>query len=502
MPVVTVTGGSGQPDIRLTFDASTTATAARSLGYLISQEFGGSTATDVSSTQNSGGFSSSGTSDGYLIISEAGTTDYPYGMKAIVTTAQAVVFGGSPDGQQVLSQGDLTYGTSFQGGEIVLAGGSNTIGLYAGLNTVYGGSGSDTINVLADTTGTVNGGLSMIYAGTGTTAVNIASGTASVIGSVAPSSTLTVGDNSSDSYVNGGFGTLTEYDAAGTVFGGASGGNVIIGSSSAAATITGGGTNDYIETYSAGSVVTAADDGTTVNVHSGDETINGGYGTTTINIAAGTGTVAVNGGSGVFQVNVSSGEVSFTGGAASGTFLGGAGPDTVSGGQGTLYATAGSGYLQGGTDGNNTIIGGSGNSTLVGAGNNDYLQAGSGNTSLIGSTGPHVYSLLQAGNGSDTLVGTTSADGTTNFSFANVTGTSLYEIDNFNPSTVSGTTGDNIFLASQADANQFVMNATQVGADVVTFINGGPMFDLKNTTIATNGDVNGTNTTLASHVKG
>ena len=502
MAVVTVTGGAGQSAIRLTFDAGANTIAARSLGYLISQEFSGATATDVSATQNTGGSTSSGTPGGYLVITEGGTTDMPFGMKAIVTTGgPTTVFGGSADGQQVLSQGNLSYTTFNQGGEIVLASGTNHVGLLAGSNTVYGGSGTDDVSVVANAQGTVQGGLSTIYAGDGSTAVNVESGLISVVGSMSVTATLSIVGSEVGSYVNGGFGTLVDFSAAGTVFGGASGGNVIVGSTTDAATITGGGPNDYIEGNSAGTVITAADDGTTVNIHSSDETVNGGYGTTTINIGAGTGTVAVNAGSGAFAVNVATGSVSFTGGAGGGTFLGGAGPDTVSGGQGTIYATASAGYLQGGTDGNNTIIGGSGNSTLVGAGNNDYLQAGSGNTSLIGSVGSNVYSNLTAGNGSDTLVGNASPDGATTFNFTQVTGTSLYEIDNFNAATVGGANYDNIYLANQADVNQFVVNATQVGSDVVTTVNGA-VFDLKNTTIAANGTVNNTNTTLADHVKG
>ncbi len=502
MAVVTVTGGAGQMDIRLTFDASANTAAARSLGYLISQEFSSATATQVSSTQNPGGFSTSSATGGYLIVTEGGTTDYAYGIKAIVTTgAPTTVWGGASDGQQVLSQGNLSYTTAYQGGEVVLASGTNHVGLLAGMNTVYGGSGSDDISVVSDLNGTVKGGLSTIYAGDGSTVVDVESGLISVVGSLSSTATLTVEGAIAGSYVYGGFGTLSDAGAVGTVIGGAAGGNAIVGSSTGAATIMGGGTNDYLEGNSAGTVITAADDGTTVDVHSGDETINGGYGTTTINIGAGSGTVAVNAGSGAFAVNVASGLVSFTGGAGGGTFFGGTGPDTVSGGQGTLYATAGSGYLQGGTDGNNTIIGGSGNSTLAGAGNNDYLQAGSGNTSLIGSVGSNVYSNLTAGNGSDTLVGNTSADGATTFNFSQITGTSLYEIDNFNAATIPGGNYDNIYFANQADANQFVVNATQVGSDVVTSVNGAT-FDLKNTMINANGTINNTNSTLSDHVKG
>ena len=505
MAVVTVTGGLAQPAIRVNFDASRTTTEARSLGYLISQEFKSASATYVSSTQNTGGVSTTDASGAgrYLIIDTPGTLDVAEGFKAITVVSPATVSGGSSEGQQVIAQGDFTYGTTFQGGEIVVSGGDNTIGLFAGLNTVYGGSGSDTINVLSDYSGSSLSGLTTIYAGDGATQVNVASGAISVVGSVSATATLLVEDGGgSAAYVDGGFGRLVDYDAAGTVIGGAAGSNVIVGSHALPVTITGGGTNDYLEGNTAGTMINAADDGTLVDVFSGGETVNSGYGTTTINVGAGPGTVTINGGSGAFQISVASGEVSFTGGVGGGTFFGGAGPDTVIGGEGSIYATAGSGYLQGGSDGNNTIIGGSGNSTLAGAGNGDYLQAGSGNTSLIGSTGAN-YSMLVAGTGSDTLVGTANASGVTNFSFTQVSGVSgsNYEIDHFNPSTVSGSTGENIYVANPTDALYVISHAVQVGADVVTSLNGSSTITLANTTIDASGRINGTDQTLAGHIK-
>ncbi len=505
---VTVTGGAGKAPINLTFGDSRTAVAAESLSHIISNEFAAMPATYATPP----GFSSSGAPNGYVVIDTPGTMDSPFGEKAITVTQPATVFGGAADGQQVLAQGDLSYSTSYQNGEILLGEGANTVTVFEGLNTVYGGNGSDTINVLANFNGTVNGGVTTIYAGSGTTAVTDASGLASVVGSTSASGMLTVNDADQPSTVDGGFGTLVEFSAAGIALGGQAGGNVIIGSNVSPVTITGGGTGNLLDGESAGTVITGGDGNDTINVSSADETVNVGYGPTTVNIYAGSGTVTATGGVGVGQVNVDTGAVSFQGGAGNTVISLSndsdptmAGYGTIVGGYGSLYVSVAGGdtgtvSIQGGTAGNNDLFGGAGNTTLVGGGNSDFIQAGTGNTSLVGTNLSGDYSMLVAGNGADTLTGSTASSSTTDFNFSAVTTTGqTYLINNFLPTPMPGTSGDNIYFGNQADAAAFVMNATQVGPNVTTTV-GGNTYILSNTTLKPDGTINGT--PLSSHVAG
>ena len=478
--VVTVTGGAGKPAISLSFGDSRTAVAAQSVASIISNEFSGAAASYATAPGTT-------TSSGYAVINVPGTSDNDADAQAVVATQPATILGGGVD-QFFLAQGDISYTTASQNGEIVVADGSNSIGIFAGLNTIYGGTGSDTINVLANFNGTVTGGVTTIYAGSGTTTINGSSGSLDVIGSDSVTGMLTVLDGDAVSTVNGGAGTLSEYAAAGLAIGGAAGGNTIDGSNVAPVTIVGGGVGNTLNGDFAGTMITAGLGNDTITASTGDESIVGGAGSSTVNIYAGTGTVAVFGGAGAEQVNVNTGSVSFTGGAGSASFnVGDSGGGTINGGSGSLYVSVSGGdtsamSVQGGSSGSNDLFGGAGATTLVGGGNNDYIVAGSGNTSLVGSQGAGVYSLLVAGSGNDTLVGNANANGTTNFSFDAVSGftNQQYTINNFDGTAVPGATnGDNIYLMNYS-------SIVQNGANVVIKLNaaGTSQITLTNTTVS------------------
>ena len=488
MVALTVTGGANHPPVQLTFGPSSNTIAAESLAYMMSQQFGSAPATLTSQTPD---LSALNVGSGYLIadtsIGSSGNPVKVSGFQAITFKAAATVVGGtSADNPNVVAgNAGLNYVTSGDGATIALGGGSNVIGLMGSGNTVYGGSGHDTIGISAADT---------VFAGTGSTLIDLGASTvmgttpagSDIIGSQSPTSTLSVGGGNFAVTVSGGFGTLNASDAAGLYVGGAAGSNTIIGSSIAPVTIYGGGTNDLLESSSANSVIYGVGDGTLIDVYASNDTIYGGYGTSTINIGAGL-TDSIVGGYGSTTINLGAGSsVDVTGNSGALTFnddAPGSGNSTIVGGTGTIDAHGYFTSAVGGSGGANIIVNnGSQFALLQGGSTGDYIQAGSGNTTLIAGPGSET---LAAGSGADTMIGNADPSASTFFKFFDTSTAPNYTIDNF------GTSPSNtIYVTSQADVNYILASQAVSGGSTVAHLNANTTITLANTTVTlTSNDV-------------
>jgi hypothetical protein len=285
----------------------------------------------------------------------------------------------------------------------------------AGFQTVYGGSGNDTL--------TDSGADDItIYGGSGNDSIVGGSGHSVIYGEA--------GNNT----LSGGSGSATLFGGSGSdsITGGSGGSNAIYLYAVPAHVSAGGGTGNVLDA----SAVTAALD---LDVN-GFQTVYGGSGNDTltdsgagdITIFAGNGNDSIVGGSGHSVIHGGTGADTLSGGSGSATIFGGSGVDSISGGSGgnnAIYlqnATALSGSFTASGSGNvlhaeactanlnlnlnltslgfQTIYDGSGNDTLTYSGTGSItLHAGSGND-RIDTSASGGDNVIYSGTGDDTII--------------------------------------------------------------------------------------------------
>ena len=280
-----------------------------------------------------------------------------------------LIYGDSPNqtmgGNDTIFSGDgpdTIYGgsggnsiTALGGNDLIYGGaGSNTIQGGSGNDTIYGGSGSYSINCgLGDDVIYGNGGSGTIHGGSGNDVINCASATSSV---------QIYGDSGSD--------TITGSNHGDTIYGGSGGSNVIYGGSGGNV-IYGGGSGDLL--YGG----------------DGSNTIYGGPGSETLCGGAGTDVPSVPPLGPISSYSTATGSPASRG---SNLLVGGSGPDMI----------------YGDSSGHNTLEAGAGNDTLYAGTAGDYLAAGAGVDALYGGPGNDSFQLLFSPAGHqqpDTIVG-------------------------------------------------------------------------------------------------
>ena len=294
--IVTVTGGSGDPAIKLHFDAAGLAERdAKALAYAISQTYTSATYDDPAHPVHG---SNNG---GYLIVDKqavhAGKPVDARGFDAIVVANSAgpatVIGGGSTDQTVLASDGGLVFRAQTGNSTVDAGGGANKITFGTGddeflstdgNNTVFAGSGSDTIAAGRGTNRIVLGSGSAQVISTGTDHIILGSGTETVTSGAGPGGVFITGASSvsgsgynltfiggtSAATITGGAGSYSIHGGAGGgVFNGASGGDNSIVGGSGAVTIRGGGAGDTLMGGAANDLIQAG---------AGNETLGGGRG--------------------------------------------------------------------------------------------------------------------------------------------------------------------------------------------------------------------------------
>jgi Ca2+-binding RTX toxin-like protein len=347
---VTISGGSGQPPVSLTYDANDAALLnATALAATLS-------ATYPSPIYYNPQNPVSGFNGGELIIQQAnasgGTID-ARGFDAVIDQNNGVastVNGGFAANQIVLAgDGGLTF-HSFGGNATVVAGGGDNMISFAnqgGNEVVYTSIGNDT--VIAGL------GNATISAGAGINKIVLGAGAAQVI-------------STGQDHINLGSGTTT-------VSAGAGGSDYIVGAQS----VSGSG---YNLTFVGGDLAS---------------TIKGGAGSYSITGGAG---------GGWFQGG-SAGNNSILGGAGAVTIFGGGAGDTLFGGSGggRIFAGAGNETLGGG-GANTTLFGGTGSDSLLVGSGDETVRAGLGSDTIqftANEGGYGVRDVLQDFNSSDVI---------------------------------------------------------------------------------------------------
>lgn len=161
----------------------------------------------------------------------------------------------------------------------------------------------------------------------------------------------------------------------------------------------------------------------------------------------------------------SAARTNITGGAGNDIITGGSAGDSLLGGGGddVIAAGAGANTVNGGT-GNDTItvVGSSGANSLVGGDGNDTITGGSGDDTITGGDGSD--SIILTSGGTDTLIfGTSGSDTITGFTAGAATVSGYDKID------VNGTGATLTSLGIAADA--FTMTASTNGANVTFQVN-------------------------------
>ncbi len=358
---------------------------------------------------------------------------------------------GSTVGSDSLSAGNGTSNVLYAraDNDTMLGGSGSSLFEVAGADTVNLASGNDTVAIGPATMGEVDTAHAYITGGSGETLV-YGGGNAS---------TLTASTGSDTVFANAGGGVFA---------GGSAGSNILVGGAGAV-TLSAAGAGNYLQGSITGadSLVGGSASSVTMVAEAAGDTVVGGSGNNTIDLIGAADTVNLGSGAATVQVNTGgyvaggSGSLYFVGGSAASTVMGGAGTETIFAGSGGGYFTAGA------SGGANVMIGGSGAATLVGSagayikGNYaavaDLLQAGGGNETLA------------AGLGADTMVAGTGADV---FSFTNDLAGQGYTI-------IGYTTGDALYVRSQADISAALASATVSGGSTAVLLADGSRVTLK-----------------------
>ncbi len=338
---VTVTGGTGQPAISLTYDANDAAFLnAQALAATIDATFTSPIYYDPNNTVSGG-------DGGYLIVQQqfAQNVIDGKGFGAIVDqnngVASTVLGGASATGQIVLAgDGGLTF-DGFGGNITVAAGGGNNFinfGNFGGNDVVYTSIGDDTIK-----TGSAN---ATVSAGAGNNQIALGSGAVQILST--GSDVIKLGDGTASVTV------------------GAGGSDIIVGSTN----YSGSGYN--------------------LQFIGGDlsSTVRGGEGSYSIFGGAGGGSFT-GGSAGYNSIQGGSGAVTIKGGGAGDTLGGGTGGGKIYAGGGNETLTGGgSNILLAGGTGNDTFLVGQGDETVRGGTGGDLFQftngvGGNGVTDVI-----------------------------------------------------------------------------------------------------------------------
>jgi Ca2+-binding RTX toxin-like protein len=317
----------------------------------------------------------------------------------------------------------------------------------AGIATVVGGSGKDTLDANAFTQALVlDGGQgdNSLFGGAGNDSLISYDGADALDGGVGIDTMI--GGKGSDTYYLGDDDEwIVENEATGA------GANYIIVQDNVSSynTLTGGGDATFVVSALVEQIGTDGNDtlvGTplkdTISGLGGDDVITGDRGADSLlggdgndSISGGGASDTILGGANNDTLLGDAGSDSIEGGDGTDSIFGGADNDTILGNNGndTLLGEAGSDSILGG-DGFDSILGGADNDTILGGNDNDTILGGDGNDSILGGIG---NDSLIAGTGIDTLDG---EDGDDTF-VADATGTSRFlggdGNDNFRFSTPS-----------------------------------------------------------------
>ncbi|MCT8266400.1 DUF1565 domain-containing protein [Afifella sp. JA880] len=301
-------------------------------------------------------------------------------------------------------------------------GGSDLIDSGFAADTIYGGSGADTISGKADW---LSGDLIPDFEKSDVIMVTDADSTASVEYD-AKTGMLAIDANGDDSIdatmtlksgLNGTFsidddGTIT-FKAAptggggddGDIGGGTTGGeedDKLTGTDNAD-TMSGGGGNDEIEGGGGNDTLFSGEGNDTVDGGDGDDMVFGGVGDDVV--TGGAGNDQAYGGTGNDDIDGGDGDDFLGGGEGNDTIIGGAGNDVLFGGRPGLGADANDAFYAG--DGDDQGFAGDGDDIATGGNGADEIGGGSGNDTVGGGNG---NDLLYGGAGDDMLYGGADAD--------------------------------------------------------------------------------------------
>ena len=274
-------------------------------------------------------------------------------------------------------------------------------------STIYGGSGSDVIEL--------SNGNNDVELGTGSSTVQGGMGSNTIIGGSGNNALF--GGGGSD-YITAGDGNsvLAGFGGNNTLIGGAGNDTLFAGSnfSNWATAETG---NNYVQAGSGNALIAGSGGNDTLIGGSGNDTIQAGAGNESI--VGGSGTELIEGGSGNDTIDVGgAGQDSVYAGSGNTTIYGGDGQDSLEGGSGTTVIYVGDGGTDGAPtyavagSGNTTIYGGDGVDQLVGGTGNDVIYVGDGGDTTTAST---VYALnanatVYGGDGIDIINGGSGTD--------------------------------------------------------------------------------------------
>ncbi|MFO1009992.1 MAG: Ig-like domain-containing protein [Planctomycetota bacterium] len=305
--------------------------------------------------------------------------------------------------------------------------GSDTLTGTAAANVLYGGAGDDVINA-GGGNDTVRGGLGndTLDGGAGTDTLDYSDVTSGVTVDLRTTTAQNTGGGGTDTLSNFEYVTGTSYDdvltgttAANRLIGGA--GNDTLSGDAGNDTLRGGAGNDVLsggagtDTGDYSDMTTAV----TVDLNLTGAQNTGGAGIDTLsgieNLTGGTGADTLIGDAGANMLSGGSGNDTLRGGLGNDTLTGGAGVDTADYSDATNGVTVNLGVTtsQNTGWGNDTlttienVTGSSSADTLTGSTANNVLAGGAGNDTLSGGAG---NDTLRGGAGDDVLVGGTGTD--------------------------------------------------------------------------------------------
>jgi Ca2+-binding RTX toxin-like protein len=300
--------------------------------------------------------------------------------------------------------------------------------IFSQIEWIRTGSGDDTINISADSSGM------QIQSGDGADNLTGGSGNDNLLGE-GGNDTLAGGDG--DDNLSGGDGSdtfiITDGFGNDTIIGGEggtdsdtldlgtvpSGVNIVMDGAESGTFSSGDNTSSFSEIENLrlstggdlfdGSAMTT---GTSADGMDGDDSLIGGTENDTFfgglgadTIAGGDGDDYIDGGDGDDFLTTGLGRDTLIGGAGNDTLMNSDGDDSLVGGEGDdlIIATGGNDTLEGG-DGSDTLDGGNDNDSLEGGAGDDVLEGGSGDDYMDGGDDQDTF-ILRDGFGTDTVIG-------------------------------------------------------------------------------------------------